>query len=110
MSVRRNIRGRLRFYTLVSMDGVEHWDLTDLPEIPVRSDDRAYVILGTDRIDLVAKKFYGDPVLWWVIALANNMELLPGDFIVGSTIRIPAPRYVLQELLRRSATSQGRRF
>ena len=82
------------------LDDVEFFDLTDYPEIPLQHDDIQYAVTGVDRIDTLAAKFYGDEVLWWVIALANDMELLPRDLNVTDVLRIPSPRYVLQELFK----------
>ena len=84
------------------MDGVEFWDTAEIPSIPSQTDDLTHVVLGNDRIDLLANRFYGDPVLWWVIAAANNLEILPTDLNEGDTLRIPSPRYVLQELFRKA--------
>ena len=81
---------------------MEFWDLLDLPEIIVQSDDLQYTVLGFDRIDQLSYKFYGSPVLWWVIAAANNMELLPNALYIGQVLRIPAPRYVLQQLFQKA--------
>lgn len=98
MAVRVVSRSHLRFGELKLVDEVEFWDTVDLPEIPVQFDDLEYQVKGHDRIDLVAWRFYGDPVLWWVIAVANDMEILPTDLNRYEIIRIPSPRYVLQEL------------
>jgi hypothetical protein len=89
---------RLRFGELVDVDGVQFWDVLDLPEIPEQPDDLLYAIQGFDRIDLLAYRFYRDPRLWWVIAVANGLEDIPTEFNEGSMIRIPSPRYVLQVL------------
>lgn len=91
-------RSRLRFAEVAYVDGYEFFDLLDLPEIPQQPDDEFYIVRGTDRIDLLANSRYGDPVLWWVIARANNLELLPVQLTVGSQIRIPSARYVQQVL------------
>ncbi len=102
MSVQIKQRSRLRFGELVMVDGVEFWDLLELPDIEKQTDDVNYVVKGQDRIDYLAFRFYGDPILWWVIALANDMELLPTELNEGDTIRIPSPRYVLQVLFRKA--------
>lgn len=88
----------LRFAELVTADGVTFWDVVDLPTIVSQPDDLTYQVMSPDRIDTIASKFYGDPVLWWVVALANDMELLPDALYAGQILRIPSPRYVLQEL------------
>lgn len=89
---------RLRFGDLLEIDGTECWDVLQLPTIPVQSDDINYRVTGNDRIDLLADRFYGDPIFWWVIAYANDMEILPTDLVEGALIRIPSPRYVSREL------------
>jgi len=91
MSVKIPTKSRLRLGTLINYDGVEFWDLLVLPPIPDRQDDRQYTVKGGDRIDLIAYREYGNSTLWWVIAVANDMELLPTALNVGDEIRIPDP-------------------
>lgn len=91
---------RLRFAALGIIDGVEFWDLLDLPALPEQPDDISYQTQGGDRLDRIASRFYGDPVLWWVIAAANNLEILPTDLNDGVFLRIPSPRFVIQQLFR----------
>jgi hypothetical protein len=105
MSVRVAKHSRLRFADLGVVDGIEFWDLVDLPEVPGQPDDISYQVQGGDRVDRLATRFYGDPLLWWVIASVNGMEILPTDLNEGDFIRIPAPRFVLQELFK---TAGGR--
>ncbi len=87
-------RSRLQFASLLTIDNFVFWDLLQLPVIVPQRDDIFYTITGSDRIDLLAFKFYGDPILWWIIAAANSMESIPTDFNVGAVIRIPSTRYV----------------
>ncbi len=79
-------------------EGFSFFDLLDAPQIVPQPDDTNYKGRAEDRIDLLAVTYYNDPVLWKVIALANNLELLPVDLIPGTEIIIPSPRYVLNEL------------
>lgn len=79
-------------------NGFDFFELTEYPDLPEQPDDIDYLVKTTDRIDLLAYKFYGDPVLWWVISIANDFELLPNDLVDGETIRIPSPRFVQNEL------------
>jgi hypothetical protein len=62
------------------------------PELPLSQDD-FYVITTTgDRYDLLARQFYNDHTLWWIIAAANNSEkasLIPTP---GIQIRIPGDK------------------
>jgi len=93
---------RLRFGEIVEVDGVEFWDVLDIPEIPPQRDDLIHTVVGPDRIDLLAHRYYQDSRLWWVIAVANEMEELPTALNVGDSIRIPAPRYVSQVLFNKA--------
>ena len=100
MSVVVSSHSRLRFGELFVSEGVEFWDVVDLPSIVEQEDDIVYQVKGGigERVDRLATKFYGDSRLWWVIALANNFEIVPVDLNHGDIIIVPAPRYVLQEL------------
>jgi len=90
---------RLRFYDLVDVDEYTFWDgPEELPEVPVQDDDKFYRVTGVDRIDLLAYRFYGDAVLWWVIAVANDLELVPTALNEGAVLRIPSKTYVQQRL------------
>jgi len=109
MTVRIRNTSRLKFARLATIDGVEHWELPDYPRIEEAADDINYVVDRRDRIDRMATTFYSDPSLWWIIALANGMALLPNDLSAGTTIRIPSQRRVFTEILRRpSGGTDGR--
>ncbi len=63
---------------------------TIYPKI-VPTDNDLYIISEvTDRLDLLANKYYGDRSLWWVIAVANNIN--DASFYVkeGLQLRIPS--------------------
>ena len=107
MSVNIKNNSRLQFGTLLSIDGFEFWDLLQLPSFSSQPDDTFYTVLGTDRIDLLANKFYGDPILWWVLALANDLELLPTELNVGMVLRVPSSRSVQSLLFQGSTKSSG---
>jgi len=100
MPVRVPTTSRLRFLDLVVVDGVTFWDLPELPDFLPQPDDRTHVVEGHDRLDILADRYYGDVTLGWVIAHANDIALLPIDLQVGSTLRIPSRRYVLDLLQR----------
>lgn len=101
MAVTITKNSRLRFASLLTVDGYEFWDMLVLDAIPVREDEIQYTVQQIDRVDTLAYKFYGDPVLWWVLAVANGLEILPTDLKVGSTIRVPSKAYVFSEVLSR---------
>lgn len=55
------------------------------------SDDDIYIIAeDMDKLDTLAKKYYGDAKFWWVIATANNINDATLYIEPGRQIRIPA--------------------
>jgi|694.fasta_scaffold24339_8 hypothetical protein len=55
-----------------------------------KSYEDIYILSNdSDRLDLLAYKYYGNPKLWWIIAQANNLG--KGSFNVppGIQLRIP---------------------
>ena len=99
---------RLRFGELTLVDGVEFWEVLDLPEIPEQVDDLVHQVVGPDRIDMLAHQYYQDSRAWWVIAVANGLEELPTELSVGEFLRIPAPRYVQQVLFKKASVQRQR--
>ena len=64
-------------------------DTTVFPTVDRKPGDTIIITKSTDRLDLLAHRFYKNRTYWWVIALAND---LPGDsfFITpGTQIFIP---------------------
>lgn len=109
MTVRIRNASRLKFARLITLDDVEHWELPEYPEIDPAPSDGRYTVDRGDRIDRLANHYYNDPALWWIIALANGMELLPNDLKPGEEIIIPSQRRVFTEILRRpSGGIEGR--
>lgn len=104
MPVNVNNYSRLKFADLVTVGGYEFWNPVFVDEIIPQDDDTSYTVNSNDRIDRLAFTFYGDPILWWVIACANNLELLPSALSEGMVLRIPSSRYVTQELMLRDRT------
>jgi len=102
MSVRVAPRSRLRFGIYTEIDGYEFWDLIHYPEVPEQTDDIQHTVLGPERLDTLARRFYDDPNAKWVIALANDIELEPVAFNPGDIIRIPSPRYVKEVLYKKA--------
>lgn len=43
-----------------------------------------------DRLDTLAYNYYGNPNLWWVIAVANNIHDAPLSLEPGLILRLPA--------------------
>ena len=70
-------------------DGKRVYKTTQYPIIPVQDTDIQIVTNTEDYLDSMALKYYGDPTLYWIIALANNLGKGRLSVPVGLTIRIP---------------------
>jgi nucleoid-associated protein YgaU len=53
------------------------------------SEDTKILSQEGDRLDLLAKEFYGDESLWFVIAKANDLGKGSLNVPAGKVIRIP---------------------
>lgn len=75
---------------LFSVEGIPFWSQTEMDPIPVTDQDQ-YIQLTQEqarRVDLLAFDSYGDPVLYWAILHANEIDL-PNQLVEGMVIRIP---------------------
>jgi hypothetical protein len=55
------------------------------------SDDDLYIISeSSDRLDILASKYYNDKTLWWIIATANNLNDASLSIEPGTQMRIPS--------------------
>jgi nucleoid-associated protein YgaU len=100
MTVNVKNSSRLLFSDLVVVDDVEFWDVLVLPDATPKQDDIQHIVSSGDRIDLIAQRYYQDPGLWWVIAWANGLDILPTDLKENAQIRIPSAAFVSNELRR----------
>jgi len=70
-------------------DGKRVCITTHYPEIPDSDSDIYIVTNETDYLDTLAFKYYSDPTLWWIIALANNIGKGRMSVEGGLQLRIP---------------------
>jgi hypothetical protein len=73
-------------------DGVEYINNPIYPEIPLSEGDFYIISTGGDRYDTLAKDFYSDHTLWWIIASANNSERASLIVEPGVQLRIPTDK------------------
>jgi len=74
----------------------------DYPYFPYRDSDQYIISKRTDRLELLADKYYNDHTLWWVIARANDLGKGTLNIPPGIRIRIPYPvnELIIDELIR----------
>ena len=90
----------LRYAELVEVEKFIFWRPVQLPVFEPRDSDVQHLVARGDRIDLLAKRFYGDDRLLWIILWANDINLPELDIYPGVVLLIPARRRILDELLR----------
>jgi hypothetical protein len=67
---------------------------TSIPKkIPKKDDDIYIITQETDRLDLLANEFYKDSSLWWIIAVANNINGVNIGLEAGLQLRIPKNKF-----------------
>lgn len=70
------------------------------PNIPVSEDDIYVIATAGDRYDTLARQFYRDSSLWWIIAHANNHQKASLVATPGVQLRIPANKTLAIDLYR----------
>ncbi len=71
--------------------GVRRYETIYYPEIPYRDSDIYIITKRTDRLDLLANEYYGDPRYWVILARANNYNNATIKPPIGDRMRIPYP-------------------
>jgi hypothetical protein len=77
--------------TIIASQGKRRHATLYYPRIPQRASDIFIITKKLDRLDLIAKQYYGDPRYWTILATCNDLHA--GTLVVdpGLRIRIPYP-------------------
>lgn len=70
-------------------DGKRVYKTTVYPPIVPQDSDIQIVSNSEDYLDSLALKYYGDPTLYWIIGLANNLGKGRLSVPAGLNLRIP---------------------
>ena len=100
MSTRLDKSSRLLLSDYLEIDGIEFFDILDLPNYIHQTNDLEHFVIEGDRLDLIAYKYYQDSALGWVIAWANDIEISPADLTYGTYLIVPDPTYIRNNLLK----------
>ena len=68
----------------------QYLETTTYPKIQPTDLDTYVITTSSDRLDLLAQQYYNDSSLWWIIAIANNLNDASIYIEVGKQLRIPA--------------------
>lgn len=72
----------------ISSEGIDRRDIYRGRSYDLENAQK-YIVQMSDRIEILAKLFYGDPAYWYIIADANQIENPLFDLVPGKTIYIP---------------------
>jgi hypothetical protein len=78
-----------------------YMETTIYPNIKAADNDFYIISEATDRLDLLANKYYGNPRMWWIIAVANNLNDANLFVQPGIQLRIPQNTSVILNTLDR---------
>lgn len=59
------------------------------PKVKADANDIYVIVDQSDRLDILALKYYGDQNYWWIIAIANNLNQASFYVEPGRQLRIP---------------------
>ena len=76
--------------TLTTKDTKKKYlESTIYPKIKATNEDIYIISTQSDRLDLLASRYYGNSTYWWIIAVANNLNDASLSIEVGKQLRIP---------------------
>lgn len=87
---------------------VRCYEMPEFPVIEAADDDIIYTVARVDRIDRIAERFLGTPELWWIIAIANDLRIIPNELYPQQRLRIPTQRRTAQILRKAALRREGR--
>lgn len=73
-----------RYNKFTTSDNIGY-KLINIPQFKYPQNYTSINVNSSDRLDILAKRFYNDSTLWWIIALFNN---LPGSSVFLQTEQI----------------------
>lgn len=74
---------------LESKTGTKYLSSKIYPKILPNDNDIYIISEQGDRLDLLANKYYQNPSMWWIIAVANNLNDAKFSIDGGIQLRIP---------------------
>jgi len=83
---------RYQYTTQLTTDNTKRKYLSSViyPKIKPTDNDMYVISESTDRLDILASKYYGDKTYWWVISVANNLNNASLHIEPGIQLRIPS--------------------
>lgn len=99
-NIKLPITSRLRMFNILeSPDGDKEMNIFRSYTLhdDVKNNDNYFIMVlieEEDWLDNIAAKYYDSPYLWWVVALANDMNNPFEDLKVGQKLKILKPEFL----------------
>lgn len=87
-NVEVSAHSHLVFSKLKQYNEVVFWERPEMPDLPSSDLDVIASLHVSGRIDNIASSIYGDSILWWALALANDIRLPPLQMNPGYLFRL----------------------
>ena len=68
----------------------QYFESTIYPKVKPTDNDIYIISTQSDRLDLLASKYYNNASYWWVISVANNLNDASLAIEPGRQLRIPS--------------------
>jgi len=68
----------------------QYFESTIYPKVKPTDNDIYIISTQSDRLDLLASKYYGNSSYWWIISVANNLNDASLSIEPGKQLRIPS--------------------
>ena len=75
----------------IQKDNKNYYAPTTYFMVSESEDDIYFRVTRGTRLDVIAKRVYGDESLWWIIASVNNLDLTDYSLSDDKVIRVPNP-------------------
>lgn len=87
----RHSNSRYQVLRVIDEDRDRYLETQNQKFIPTSSEDSYHVVSPTEvgRLDIISNNYYGTPLYWWAIAMANEF-IDPFGVPEGVMIRIPS--------------------
>lgn len=76
---------------IIASQGKRRYSTLRYPRFELKSSDIYIISKKTDRLDILAFRYYGDVRYWVIIAKANKLHNATLRIPIGTRLRIPFP-------------------
>ena len=82
---------RYQILRVINDDGARYLETYNQVSVPDTEEDFYHIVKDNEegRLDIISQNYYGTPIYWWAIAIANDF-IDPYVVNAGTMVRIPS--------------------